>query len=100
MITAEVDRVVARKLVVNRRGGLREVDDLKAAVGVGELLLDDVRLDRDPEMVGLAREVGGGLVVDPVLLEGGVPDVAPEHGGHPQLVRLVERNRDLLQLPV
>ena len=37
-------------------------------------------------MVGLAREVGGGVVVDPILLEAVVPEVAPEHGAHAQLV--------------
>jgi hypothetical protein len=34
-----------------------------AAVVLGQLLLDDVGLDGDAEVVGLAGEVGGGVVV-------------------------------------
>jgi hypothetical protein len=40
-----------------------------AAVVLGQLLLDDVGLDGDAEVVGLAGEVGGDVVVDLVLLE-------------------------------
>ncbi len=64
------------------------------------LLLDDVRLDGGPEVVGLARQVGRALVVGAVQDELLVAHVAPEDGGHAQLVRPGEDLRDLLQLAV
>ena len=66
------------------------MDDLKPAIGCGQLLLDDVGLDGDPEMVGLPGQVGGGLVVHAVLLELGVAHVAPQDRGHAELMRGVE----------
>ena len=71
---------------------------LVAAVVGGQLLLDDVGLDGDAQVVGLAGEVGRGVVVL-VLLEGRVAGVAPEDGGQAQLVRGVEGLADLDDLP-
>ena len=51
-------------------------------------------------MIGLAGQVSGQVVVDAVLDEGGVAQVAPEHGRHAQLVGRLEGNRDLLDLAV
>ena len=51
-----------------------------------------------PEVVGLARQVGGGVVVLPAGVEGGLPQIAPKHGDHAQLMRHLERFRRLLQL--
>ena len=42
---------------------LAEVERVVAAVVLGQLLLDDVGLDRHAEVVGLAGEVGGQVVV-------------------------------------
>ena len=39
------------------------VEGVEASVRLGELLLDDVRLNRDAEVVGLAREVCGEVVI-------------------------------------
>ena len=66
---------------------------------VGQLLLDDVGLDRHAEVVGLAGQVGRVVVVDAVGLERVVAQVAPQHGEHAELVGLRERRRDLLDLP-
>ena len=70
-----------------------------AVVHLGQLLLDDVGLDRDAEVVRLAGQVGGEAVVDAVLLERRVAQVAPEHGEHAELVRLLEGLADLDELP-
>ena len=51
-------------------------------------------------MVGLARQIGGDLVVDAVLDEGRIAHVTPEHGRHPELVCLMEGSGNLLDLPV
>ena len=51
-------------------------------------------------MIGLPGEVGRDFVIDAVFREGGVAHITPEHCCHPQLVRLVEGGRDLLDLPV
>ena len=39
------------------------IEGLEAAVVLGELLLDDVGLDRATEVVGLAGEVGGEMII-------------------------------------
>ena len=92
--------MVAGELVVHAGRGLAELDGLEAVVPLGQLLLDDVGLDRDAQVVGLAGHVRGRFVVDPVLGEGRVAQVAPQHRGHAQLVRVVKGDRDLLELPV
>ena len=48
------------------------IERLKAAVIFGQLLLDDISLDSDADMVGLAGEVCGDMEVL-VLFEGVVP---------------------------
>ena len=63
----EVDGVVGGELVVDERVGLAELEGVVAAVVLGLLLLDDVGLDGDAEVVGLAGEVGGEVVVDLVV---------------------------------
>ena len=64
LVAAEVDGVIAVELGVDALvefavAGIAHVEGLVAAVIFGELLLDDVGLDGDAEMVGLAGEVGG-----------------------------------------
>jgi hypothetical protein len=49
-------------------------------------------------MVRLSRQIGGQVVVDILGLEGRVAQITPEHGEHPELVRLLEHRRDFLQL--
>ena len=79
--------------------GLAEAEGGVAAVGLGQLLLDDVGLDGHPEVVGLPGEVGRGVVVGLGGLERGVAEIAPQHREHAQLVGLVEELGDLLNLP-
>ena len=69
--------------------GVACVERLVAAVVLRELLLDDVGLDRDAEVVGLAGEIGGEMVIL-VLLEGVVAEVAPEDGCHAEFMGMVE----------
>lgn len=78
--------------------GAAEPDRAVASVQLGLLLLHDVGLDRDPQVVGLPGQVGGRVVVLPAGVEGGLAQVAPQHGHHAQLVRHLEGFRRLLQL--
>ena len=50
-------------------------------------------------MVRLPGEIGGRRIVDSVVLETVVAEIAPQHRGHAELMRADERNRDLLKLP-
>src|SRR3954465_6557725 len=104
LVAGEVDRVVGRELGVDALVdlavvGLGRLDRLVAAVVLRQLLLDDVRLDRHAEVVGLAGQVRGGVVVDAIDLEAGVAQVAPQHREHAELVGLLERAADLDELP-
>ena len=54
----------------------------------------------DAEVVGLAGQVGGHVVVDAVLLERRVAQVAPQHGEHAEAVGLLEGRGDLDDLAV
>lgn len=47
------------------------------------------------QVIGLRGEIGGGVVVDAVLLEGIVPQVAPQNRRQPQLVGAFEGLGDL-----
>ena len=62
---------------------------------LGQLLLDDVGLNGDAQVIRLTREIGRDVIVHPARLECGIPQIAPEHGGEPQLVRHGERGGDL-----
>ena len=92
--------MIRRQLRVHRIGGLAEVERGETAVAGRQLLLDDVGLDGDSDVVRLTRQIRRERVVDPVLLEGGVAQVAPENRRHPELMRLRERARHLLDLTI
>ena len=77
---------------------LAELDSLEGAVVDGQFLLDDVGLDGHAQVVGLAGEVSGAVIIYAVYLEGVVAGVAPEDGGHTQLVSLAEGLGDLYDL--
>src|SRR5260370_31578192 len=94
LIAGKIEGMVAEKVGVEAFlefavGGIAHVEGLVAAVIFRELLLDDVGFDGDAEMVGLAGEVGGEMIVL-VLLEGAVAEVAPEDGGHAELMGVRE----------
>ncbi len=95
---SQVDGVVGGQLGVHAWIGLAELDGVVAAVVHGLLLLDDVGLDRDAEVIALAGQVRAELVVDAVLDEGVVAQVAPQHGEEAQAVRLGEGRADLFDL--
>jgi len=71
-----------------------------ATVVGGQLLLDDVCAEGDAEVVGLSGEVGRGMVVDAVHLEACVAGVAPQDGGHAELVGDLEGFCNFFQLAV
>jgi hypothetical protein len=63
-----------------------------------QLLLDDVGLDGDAQVIGLAGEVGREVVVL-VLFECRVAQVAPQDRRHPEIMRHFESLADLDDLP-
>src|SRR6266478_10180986 len=86
LIAGQVNGMVAGKVGVNALvefavAGIAHVEGLVAAIILGELLLDDVGFDGHAEVVGLAGEVGGEMIVL-VFLEGVVAKIAPENRGH------------------
>ena len=78
--------------------GATEPHRAVAAVQLGLFLFHDIGLDRNPEVIGLAGQVGGGVVVLSTGVEGGLAQVAPQHGHHAQLVGHPEGLRRLLEL--
>ena len=99
LVAAKVDRVIGGELGVDALvelpvAGGTGVECLEAAVVLGELLLDDVGLDRDAEVVGLTGEVGGEMVIL-VLLEGVIAEIAPEDSRHAEFVGAAECCCDL-----
>ncbi len=94
LVACQIDGMIAGEIGVNALikfavAGITHVQGLVAAVIFGELLLDDVRLDGYAEMVGLAGEIGGEVIVL-VFLKGVVAEIAPQDGGHTELVRVRE----------
>ena len=75
-----------------------EPDRTVTAVKLGLLLLHDIGLDRDPQVIGLPGQVGGGMIVLSPRIEGGLPQVAPQHGDHAQLMGHLEGLGCFLQL--
>ena len=91
--------MVRRELVVDEFGGLAVTGQcVVAAVHLGQLLLDDVGLDRDAEVIRLRSEIRRDVVIHAVHLEGVVAQVAPEHGEHTEVVGLLEGRCHFLDL--
>src|SRR6267154_6917448 len=94
LVAAKVDGMIAGEVGVNTFvefavAGIAHVEHLIAAIIFGELLFNDVGFDGDAEMIGLAGEVGGEMIVL-IFLEGVVAEVAPENGGHAEFVGVSE----------
>ncbi len=105
LVAGEVDRMVGGEVGIHALvdltvRGLGGLDGEVAAVIFRKLLLDDVSADRDAEVVGLAGKVGGHVEVLLLRLEGVVAGVAPEDGGHAELVGLLEGVGDFDDLAV
>ena len=96
MIAGEVG---VNALVEFSVAGVAHVEGHVAAVIFGHFLLDDVGLDGDAEMIGLAGEIGGEVIVL-FLLEGVVAEVAPEDRGHAEFVGFGEGPADFDDLPI
>src|SRR5713226_9401980 len=99
LVAREVDRMIAGKVRVDALvefavAGVAHVERQIAAVIFGEFLFDDVGFDGHAEMIGLAGEVGGEVIVL-VLLESGVAEVAREDGGHAELMGVGEGLADV-----
>ena len=104
LVAGEVDGVVRSEVGVHtlvdlavRRLGL--LNGEVATIVLGQLLLDDVGTDRDAEVVGLASEVSGYVVVL-ILLESVIAGIAPEDGGHAEFVSLLEGGGDFDDLAI
>ena len=69
--------MVRRQGFVDELVGFSEVDRGEPPVVLGEFLLDDVGFNRDAEVVGLAGDVRGCVVVDPILFKIAVAQVTP-----------------------
>src|SRR6266852_2716875 len=94
LVAGQVDGMIAGEIGVDALvefavAGIAHVEGLIAAVIFREFLLDDVGFDGHAEMIGLAGEVGGEVIVL-VLFESVVAEVAPEHSGHAELVGVGE----------
>lgn len=96
LVAGEVDGMVAGEVRIDALVCLAELEGVEAAVGFGQLLLDDVGTDGDTKVVGLGGQVSGSVVVDTSLavlavdLESVVAQVAPENGDHAQPVCFFE----------
>ena len=68
LIAAQVDWMVTGQVAVDALvelavGAAAAVQSDKAAVVLGELLLDNIRFDSDAKMVGLAGQISGDVVI-------------------------------------
>ncbi len=99
LVPGEIDWVIGGELGVDSFvelavAGVSGIECFKSAVEFGQLLLDDIRFDRDAKVVRLTRQVGGCVIVFASNLESIVAEIAPEHGRHAELVRVLERLAD------
>ena len=99
LIARQIDGMIAAEVGVNTLvklavAGIAYVESLVAAVIFRKFLLDDVGLDGHAEMVSLAGEVGGEVIVL-VLLKGIVAQIAPKNRGHAELMGVSESLADL-----
>src|SRR6201987_867484 len=104
LIAGEIDRVIARQfridaLVKLAVAGIADVERFVAAVILRQLLLDDVGLNGDAQVVGLAGKIRREEVVL-VLLKSRVAQIAPENGGHAELMGFRESTADFDDLAV
>ena len=88
------------QLGIDQRRGFAVFGRQIAAVVGGQLLFDDIGPEGDAEVVGLAGEVRGGMVVDAVYFKAGIAGVTPEDSRHTQLVCDLEGFGNLFQLAV
>ena len=96
LVAREIDRMVRREFRINLLVRLAEIQRIVSAVILRQLLLDDVRFDRDAEMIGLTGQVGRSVIVRFLRLERRVAQIAPQDGVHSKLVRLMEHLGDFL----
>ena len=93
LVAGEIDRVVGCEIgvdaIVELPVAALRVHHRVAAVVFRLLLLDDIRLNGDPEVIGLSGEIRGHVIVL-VALERIVAQVAPEEGRHAQFVSVLE----------
>src|SRR5258708_38048797 len=98
LVTGEVDGMVIgmRQFGIDQWGGLSMFCGQVAPVVGGQLLFDDIGLDSDAEVVGLAGEVGGRMIIHAIHLKACISGITPQDGGHTQLMGLFKGFRDLL----
>ena len=69
-----------------------------SAVILRQFLLDDIRFNRDAQVVGLPGQVRRNVIVL-VLLERRIPQIAPQNRGHAKLMRMGKGLADFHDLP-
>lgn len=78
LIAHQVDGVRAGQIAIDFRMGLAELQRVIAAVIHRHLLLDDIRVEGCCEVIGLARQIGARVIIDALVVEGGVARVGPQ----------------------
>ena len=101
LVAAEVDGMVGRQFARTYQDrSFPNFSALKPPLFVWQLLFDQVGFNGYTEMVGLAGEVGGSMVIGAFLLEIIVSGIAPENGGHAQIMGFFKCFRYFHDLPV
>src|SRR5208283_3018912 len=104
LVAREINWMIAAEFGVNALvklsiAGIPDVQGFIASVIFGQLLLNDVGLDGNAEMIGLAGEIGRDVIVL-ILLKGGIAEIAPQNSGHAEFVSLGESVADLNDLAI
>ena len=79
---------------------LAEIQRVVAAVVLGSFCLMMSASNRHAEMIRLSGQIRGDVIVRFLRLECRVAQIAPQHGVHSEIVRLMEHLRDFLNLPL
>ncbi|MNT21306.1 hypothetical protein D3C72_1566420 [compost metagenome] len=82
--------MVGSQLAVNAVIGITEFHRAVAAVVFRHFLLNDIGADSGGNVVGLAGEIGTGMIVHAIFVERRVAQIGPQHGDHTQLVSALE----------
>ena len=92
--------MIRGELLIDQRRGLAESNRGIAAVVGWQFLFDDVGLEGNAEVVGLPRQVGRRVIIDPILFESIIAQVTPEDRGEPQVVCVFKRSGHFNDLSV
>jgi len=77
---------------------LAKTDGVETTIVLRLFLFDDVGLDGNANVIGLAGEICGHMIVDAIMFECGVTEIGPEDRYQTQFMRTLESLADLLDL--